>query len=51
MTLGDLLLCMCDVCCCRGKMYADGKPAHCRMRILADSARKRNANIIKQEVT
>jgi hypothetical protein len=33
-----------------------GKPAHCRMRILNDSARKRNmkevlANIIKQEVT
>ena len=56
MTLGDLLLGMCDVCCCTGKMYADGKPAHCRMRILTDSARNRNtkevlANVIKQEVT
>ena len=40
MTLGDILLPMCTVCCWGGKMSADGKPAHCRTRILTGSARK-----------
>ena len=43
MTLGDLLLCMHEVCFWGKKMSADGKPAHGRTRILSDSARKSNS--------
>jgi len=41
MTLGELLLCMHEVYCW-GIKSANGKPAHGHMRILTDSARKRN---------
>ena len=41
MTLGDPLLRICEVCCWEN-ISADGKHVHSRLRILTDSARKRN---------
>ena len=41
MTLGDPLLRICEVCCWEN-ISANGKHVHSRLRILTDSARKRN---------
>ena len=50
MTLCDLLLHMREVCCWGINISADGKPACSRMRILTDSAIKRNREEVLGEL-